>query len=128
MSLSRLPLAKPPSQRAVAGALKRQAARNGYEISVEERDQRLDEQSHRCGVCQRVFKTPSWHLNCTYTGKLVGRRIGTSPAVDHDHATGLVRGLLCRWCNHDIVSMVDRHPIEVRAAQKYVRNGGFTPD
>jgi|ERR1035437_2199315 hypothetical protein len=116
---------KPPSTRAVAGSLKRQAARNGYNITVEERDQRLDEQSHCCAVCGRAFRTPAWHLVCTWTGILTGRRIGTSPAVDHDHVTGRVRGLLCRWCNHDIVSMVDRHPEEVRRAQLYVRNGGF---
>lgn len=114
--------------RAVEYALGRQAARNGYEITVEERDERFDAQKHRCAVCLRPFRTPKWHLVCSFDGKLEGRRIGTSPAVDHDHTTGRVRGLLCRFCNRQVVTMVERHLDALRRAIIYVRNGGFTTE
>jgi hypothetical protein len=119
---------KPPTPRAVATALRTQAARNGYNITVEVRDEMLDEQGHRCAICRRPFRTPQWHQVCQFTGKLVGRRIGTSPAVDHSHVTGAVRGLLCRFCNRQVVPMVERWPDAVRRAIIYVREGGVTTD
>jgi hypothetical protein len=42
-------------------------------------------QSCRCFICQRA------------TGKR--KRL----AVDHDHSSGEVRGLLCGPCNHDLI-------------------------
>lgn len=115
---------KPLTPRAVATALRTQGARNGYSISVSERDERFDEQGHLCATCQRPFRLPTWHLQCSFTGQLVGRRVGTSPAVDHDHATGLVRGLLCRFCNRSVIPMIERHGAAVNAAIAYVEGGG----
>jgi hypothetical protein len=119
---------KVPTPRAVATALRTQARRNGYTITVEERDERLDAQRHRCAICERPFRVPAWHLECSFTGKVEGRRIGTSPAVDHDHSTGLVRGLLCRFCNRQVVTMVERHLPALRRAIRYVREGGWQTD
>ncbi|WP_424923390.1 endonuclease VII domain-containing protein [Actinocrispum wychmicini] len=42
-------------------------------------------QGGRCAICQRA------------TGR--GKRL----AVDHNHATGEVRGLLCKPCNRDVL-------------------------
>jgi hypothetical protein len=117
-----------PTPRAVATTLRAQCKSNGYEITVEERDERLDEQGHRCAVCLRPFRPPRWHLVCSFTGVLTGRRVGTAPQVDHDHSTGLVRGLLCRWCNRNLVSLFDRHPEVMERARKYVREGGWRTD
>lgn len=48
----------------------------------------LDDQSGKCFLCQRAF------------ADLPIPRNGTDAiAVDHDHATGEIRGLLCRRCN-----------------------------
>jgi hypothetical protein len=39
-------------------------------------------QGNACAICKRTFTD--------------------TPSVDHDHATGAVRGLLCQGCNHGI--------------------------
>lgn len=109
----------------VASTLRAQAKRNGYDITVAERDARFDAQGHRCAICQRPFRTPPWHHNCTFEGKLEGRRVGTPPNVDHDHQTGQVRGLLCRFCNREVVPMVERHLDAVMTALRYVRSYGL---
>jgi hypothetical protein len=51
-----------------------------YNISVEEYEQILDYQGGGCAICGRPPKT-------------------IRLSVDHDHATGAVRGLLCHQCN-----------------------------
>lgn len=62
-----------------------------YRLSVEAFDQMYEAQGGVCALC-------GWP--------------GYSPlCVDHDHATGLVRGLLCKTCNNvlgDIRDCVDR--------------------
>lgn len=52
-----------------------------YGLTPEDYDELLDQQEGRCAICRRKF-TPS-------------RR----PQIDHDHKTGVVRGLLCSWDN-----------------------------
>lgn len=47
-------------------------------------DRLLEIQGGRCGICRCTPRT---------------RRL----AVDHDHQTGYVRGLLCKMCNHDLL-------------------------
>lgn len=49
----------------------------------------LARQGGRCAICQVA------------NGK--ARRL----AVDHDHATGRVRGLLCGRCNHELLGRYD---------------------
>jgi len=53
-----------------------------FNITVEDYNRMLDDQGEKCGLCG--IET------CT-TGK--------NFAIDHDHATGKVRGLLCLACN-----------------------------
>ena len=55
-----------------------------YGITAEEYARILKNQGGRCAIC----------LNMTRTIRL---------AVDHDHKTGRVRGLLCKRCNHDLL-------------------------
>jgi len=57
-----------------------------YRMTPEDFDRMLDEQNGSCACCGRVPK------------KFV---------VDHDHATGKVRGLLCNTCNVGIGHMQD---------------------
>lgn len=52
-----------------------------YGLTMEEYEQMCRERDHRCDICGKSSK---------------------SPCVDHDHDTGLVRGLLCRKCNRGL--------------------------
>jgi len=50
-------------------------------------------------------------------------------AVDHDHKTGRVRGLLCSTCNHDILGVAERlaDPVgTLRRLADYLAAGGVT--
>lgn len=47
-------------------------------------------------------------------------------AVDHDHVSGAVRGLLCRRCNYDLLGMYGMESL-IRAA-RYLATGGTAPD
>ncbi len=53
-----------------------------YGITLEDYNKMLIEQSHKCKIC----KKPNKSTKRTF-------------AVDHDHITGKVRGLLCYGCN-----------------------------
>ena len=68
-----------------------------YSITPEDYDRMHVEQRGRCGIC----------LEST---KLV---------VDHDHATGLVRGLLCRPCNRSI-GQLGEDAVTLRRAADWV--------
>jgi hypothetical protein len=57
-----------------------------YGISEEEFDLLVESQDRRCAICRR----PETIMR---RGKL------SRLSVDHDHTTGLVRGLLCQTCN-----------------------------
>ncbi len=53
-----------------------------YGLSKETRDVMLVAQTGRCAICNNPFKNANGE-----------------PAVDHNHSTGDVRGLLCFTCN-----------------------------
>lgn len=61
-------------------ASRRRHLRISYDISVEEYEQMCLNQNNMCSICSSV-------------GELV---------IDHNHATGVIRGLLCRQCNVSI--------------------------
>nr|WP_243725339.1 endonuclease VII domain-containing protein [Actinomadura rubrisoli] len=41
-------------------------------------------------------------------------------SVDHDHRTGLVRGLLCRMCNGRLLTSARDNPETLRSAADYL--------
>lgn len=57
------------------------ALKTNYNITLEQWDRMLIEQSGRCGACNQPMIGPN------------------EPCVDHDHDTNVVRWLLCNNCN-----------------------------
>lgn len=82
-----------------------------YGITMEQYDELLEKQDHKCAICQK-------HEN-QFKRKL---------HVDHDHHTGEVRGLLCYHCNNKVVGR-QRDPAVVWRLYQYLQNktGWFVP-
>lgn len=79
-----------------------------YGLTIEMFDSMVDSQGGVCAICNR----PETHIN-PRTKKL--RRLN----VDHDHATGKVRGLLCSKCNRGIGQLGDSIEL-MKAALAYL--------
>lgn len=62
-----------------------------YGITPEDYDRMLLEQNNSCAICNTKKPTGKWKVF----------------AVDHDHNTGKVRGLLCNECNRGIGLLKD---------------------
>jgi hypothetical protein len=65
-----------------------------YGITVEQYNDMVEVQGGRCAICNKIP-----------TGK---NHTSQRLAVDHDHATNTVRGLLCGTCNTTIGMIEDR--------------------
>lgn len=65
-----------------------------YGISLEDYKEMLSAQGHKCAICDRADNNDK-------------RPAYKKFHVDHDHATGLVRGLLCSTCNTGIGKFQD---------------------
>jgi hypothetical protein len=72
-----------------------------YGLSQADFDALLDRQGGVCAICKKV----GWN--------------GKGPYVDHDHATGKVRGLLCMKCN-GALGMIEDDPKVARAMIDYI--------
>lgn len=76
-----------------------------FGLTVVEYNIMLEAQNGRCAIC------------CSFPVK--GKRL----AIDHDHDSGAVRGLLCDLCNIGIGAFSDS-PQRMVIAAAYVKNGG----
>ena len=72
-----------------------------WRISGEEYQRLLDQQGGRCAICRREERLIM---------------------VEHNHQTGEVRGLTCRWCNN-VLQHVDADPGFLDRLVKYVGQG-----
>lgn len=76
---------------------------------------------------KRVYgKSLSWYKRQDKKQKGVCAICGRPPkklklAVDHNHQTTLVRGLLCMICNRKIVGLIERYKIPLKALIMYFR-------
>lgn len=77
-----------------------------YGITLDDYDSLLEEQKGVCAICgkKEVLKQK-------------GKETPQDLAVDHCHATGKVRGLLCRKCNTGIGNFHDSEEIMLKAIQ-----------
>jgi hypothetical protein len=80
-----------------------------YKITPVEWDKLFEQQGKVCAICKDPYagwKRGTWH-------------------TDHDHKTGIVRGILCHHCNHMLGAAKDNPDCLIEGA-KYLRerNGG----
>ena len=83
-------------------ATRSQNLKTKFGISVREFDERFRAQDKCCAICKRRRKTKD-----------------KSFALDHDHSTGSLRGILCHSCNRAL-GLADDNTRLLRAAIKYL--------
>lgn len=83
---------------------RRNMLRHGYDLSVPEYDALLAKQNGCCAICGTS--------QCSS---------GRNLAVDHDHDTHRVRGLLCMNCNQGIGKFKDRTDVMMNAIEYLTR-------
>jgi hypothetical protein len=88
-----------------ARRLREQNLQRKYGIGIADYDKMLADQNGVCAICG---EPPA---------------VGKNLHVDHDHATGKVRGLLCGRCNPAIGNMRDERSRLHKAAEYLARNG-----
>jgi len=86
---------------------RRVALRRKFSITLGEYDRLLKQQDGKCAICSYVPQVGFGD------GRKAGRR---RLAVDHDHHTGLIRGLLCHMCNRGLPFFRESSDVLVHAA------------
>lgn len=76
-----------------------------YGITLQQYNQMLEDQNHCCAICGKHEKDERKSL-----------------AVDHNHVTREIRGLLCNYCNHRVVGR-HRDGNLLRRIADYVEQG-----
>ena len=85
-----------------------------FGITLEEYNEMAEAQGGVCAICEKVNDTRRKGTND-------GEDVKMSLAVDHNHKTGRVRGLLCGNCNTSLGSFKD-NPALLRKAIQYLEN------
>lgn len=85
--------------------------RRTYGISFADYSKMLGEQDHLCLICREPASG--------------GPKAASRLHVDHDHETGLVRGLLCTRCNQGLGYFRD-NPDLLRSAVEYLERSATT--
>jgi len=79
-----------------------------YGMTLAEYDTLLLKQKEVCAICKRAERN-----------RIKAGGVLRSLAVDHDHETGVVRGLLCSSCNRGLGKFGD-DPNRLRSAAEYL--------
>jgi len=87
--------------------------KNDFGITLDEYRVLLARQGGVCAICQKEEKATTRHGG------------PKNLAIDHDHNSGTIRGLLCMTCNLSIGLLRDDARV-IQSAIRYVQNGGFT--
>jgi hypothetical protein len=83
------------------GRFKKHNLKRDYNITLEQFNGMLFQQSNRCGICERSFTI----------------KVPLNPCVDHNHKTNKIRGLLCGKCNRSIGCLNDNPYIMLNAVK-----------
>lgn len=81
---------------------KKQWLKRKYDMEIDEFQKIKAKQNENCAICNKKLED----------GFLVH--------VDHDHKTGNVRGILCRWCNTGLGNFKDSME-NLKSAVKYLK-------
>jgi hypothetical protein len=85
--------------------------RGGFDFTYSDYELLWNEQRQRCAICDKPVQ-------------IIKSKEGNAAAVDHDHNTGEVRGLLCMKCNMGVGQFNDNAQLLHKAA-RYLENGCF---
>lgn len=96
-------------------AAHRYTLKRKYGMTRGDYDRMLEEQGGGCAICGET------NPGCRNPH---AKKTRTAFAVDHDHGTGNVRGLLCDDCNQALGRMKDNPSTLVAAAAYLIRAGG----
>lgn len=83
---------------------KARSLKHWYGITLPVYNALLEAQNHRCALCLEAFGDGDKRM----------------PAVDHDHETGAIRGLIHQDCNRGL-GHFDDDPDKLEAAARYLR-------
>lgn len=75
-----------------------------YGLTVEDYNKMLKHQKGRCAICGKTEKEHGRHL-----------------CVDHNHKTGMVRGLLCLYCNSRLMKYIRDSKLRSAGLAKYLQ-------
>ena len=82
-----------------------------YNLTIEQYQELYKQQNGNCAICKRDLMS-----------------FKKNPAIDHDHITGKVRGLLCNNCNSGIGLLKDNYKICLDAAMYLKYHSDETTD
>lgn len=82
---------------------KRRHLKSKYNMTLEKYNQMFEDQRGVCAVCG----VPAGDLK-------------RNLAVDHNHRTGKIRGLLCFACN-SLIGRIEKNPLLIPTMMKYIR-------
>lgn len=95
-------------RKANPGAVKQSELRKSFGLTLDDYSAMMSDQAGVCAICKE-------HETATRGGKLL------SMAVDHDHKTGAIRGLLCMNCNKAI-GLLKENPTLFERARAYLEH------
>lgn len=94
------------------GRTKHQQLKRKFGISINEYNDMVAAQNNCCAICEK-------HETAVYKGKI------KALAVDHDHESGKIRGLLCQACNI-LIGYSNENEDTLIAAIKYLQKHNGT--
>lgn len=84
------------------------------ECAEREGERLYTNQNQRCAICTKELG------ECKANGA-----VPSAAQLDHDHRTGMIRGVLCRYCNMGL-GMFQGDLDRLQAAVSYLKKSGYT--